>query len=108
MKGNYRENQCPVWNRIEDSWWQNNKLNPWDDYKTKDFEHSVRDAYLIGINAADKFIYLENQWVADDAIWRLCAKKSKQKRDENDPNFRIIIVIPKKFLGLQVLVVIKT
>lgn len=67
--------QKPRWNRSQDTW-----------------ERSAKDAYLTGIRAATKYVYLENQWVADEHIWAelaLAAKRNIHNRD-----FRIIVVVP--------------
>jgi phosphatidylserine/phosphatidylglycerophosphate/cardiolipin synthase-like enzyme len=78
---NYEKNQCPKWNRRKD----------------KEFECSVRDAYLIGIKAAREFIYLENQWIVDSHIWDVLIQKAREMAHVRD--FYIIIVLPKKFLA---------
>jgi len=57
-----------------------------------DWEHSCKDAYLIGIRAAKKYIYLENQWIADEDIWAELAAAAK--RNKNNPDFRIILMVP--------------
>jgi phosphatidylserine/phosphatidylglycerophosphate/cardiolipin synthase-like enzyme len=69
----------PVWNRSKADW-----------------ERSCKDAYLIGIRAARKYIYLENQWIADEDIWAELATAAK--RNQHDPEFRIILMVP--YLGL--------
>jgi phosphatidylserine/phosphatidylglycerophosphate/cardiolipin synthase-like enzyme len=76
----YAENQLPVWNRS----------------KNRIFECSAREAYLLGIKAAKKFIYLENQWVADELIWEALRQKAHEMA--GDGYFKIIVVLPKKFL----------
>lgn len=91
--GNYARNQHPDWNEL--------KVEMSDDagniyYVNPDFEHSARDAYLKGIAAARQFIYLENQWVADKKIW--AALEAAAEARAADPNFRMLIVLPKKFL----------
>ncbi|MBN1577236.1 MAG: OmpA family protein [Chitinispirillaceae bacterium] len=78
---NYRDNQKPDWNK---------------NTEVTDYECSARDTYIHAIKAADKFIYLENQWVADERIWEALDQKAEEKKD--DPDFRITLVIPKKFL----------
>ncbi|HVP40072.1 MAG TPA: hypothetical protein VMS93_12910 [Candidatus Saccharimonadales bacterium] len=78
--GNFKDRQRPNWNLSENL----------------KFERSARDAYLIGIRAARKFIYLENQWIADKLIWAELRAKAKERA--KDGNFRIVVVIPKKFL----------
>lgn len=55
-------------------------------------ERSCKDAYLIGLRAARRYIYLENQWVADEDIWEELAKAAKRNKDNKD--FRIVVVIP--------------
>lgn len=56
------------------------------------FERSCKEAYLIGIEAAEKYIYLENQWVADEDIWEALAAAAK--RNKKNPDFRIILMVP--------------
>jgi phosphatidylserine/phosphatidylglycerophosphate/cardiolipin synthase-like enzyme len=80
---NYEDNQRPNWNKCKDV----------------DFEHSARDAYIVGISAAQKFVYLENQWVADSAIWNELVKKAREKTQQKDNDFYMLIVLPKKFLS---------
>lgn len=77
---NYENRQRPAWNRAS----------------IRAYERSARDAYLIAIRAAEQFIYLENQWIADEHIWRELLAKAQEKA--KDPDFRILIVLPKKFL----------
>jgi len=80
-KDNYKKRQRPLWNRCKD----------------ERFEHSARDAYLLGIRSARKFIYLENQWIADKKIWAALIEAAKARAGQDD--FRILIVLPKKFLA---------
>lgn len=56
------------------------------------WERSCKDAYLLGIRAASKYIYLENQWVADEDIWSELAAAATRNKDNED--FRILIMIP--------------
>jgi hypothetical protein len=67
--------QKPVWNTDE-----------------KDWERSCKDAYLIGIRAASKYIYIENQWISDEDMWRELKKAAA--RNKNNPDFRIVLMIP--------------
>lgn len=67
--------QKPRWNRSDDDW-----------------ERSAKDAYLTGIRAAKKYVYLENQWVADEQIW--AELTAAAKRNIANPDFRIIVVVP--------------
>ena len=60
--------------------------------ESRDWERSCKDAYLIGIAAAKQYIYLENQWVADENIWK--ALQQAAKRNKNNPDFRIILMVP--------------
>jgi phosphatidylserine/phosphatidylglycerophosphate/cardiolipin synthase-like enzyme len=78
---NYKDNQLPEWNKG----------------KVKAFENSAFDAYLAGIRAAERYIYLENQWIADLEIWKALEKKAQEKAGDND--FFMILVLPKKFLA---------
>ena len=64
---------------------------------TKEWERSARDAYLIGIRAAREYIYLENQWIADEKIWQ--ELKLAMLRNRDNPDFRIVVVIPRKPLS---------
>jgi phosphatidylserine/phosphatidylglycerophosphate/cardiolipin synthase-like enzyme len=59
---------------------------------TREWERSCKDAYLIGIRSAKKYIYLENQWIADEDIWSELA--SAAKRNNKNPDFRIILMVP--------------
>ncbi|MCA9709973.1 MAG: hypothetical protein KDK70_29310 [Myxococcales bacterium] len=72
--------QKPAWNLSDERW-----------------ERSAKDAYLIGIRAARKYIYLENQWISDEHIWAELVEAMKRNRD--DPDFRIIIVLPRRPLA---------
>ncbi|MDX1501175.1 MAG: phospholipase D-like domain-containing protein [Thermoanaerobaculia bacterium] len=72
-KGWHREK--PSWNRSKASW-----------------ERSCKDAYLTGIAAASSYIYLENQWVADEQIWSALAQAARRNRD--NPDFRIVVMVP--------------
>jgi hypothetical protein len=65
----------PVWNKGRDNW-----------------ERSCKDAYLIGLRAAKQYIYLENQWIADEDIWEELAAAALRNRD--NPDFRIVLVVP--------------
>jgi phosphatidylserine/phosphatidylglycerophosphate/cardiolipin synthase-like enzyme len=65
----------PAWNRGKDDW-----------------ERSCKEAYLIGIRSAKEYIYLENQWVADEGIWAELAAAAK--RNNKNPNFRILVMVP--------------
>jgi len=67
--------QKPSWNRSNADW-----------------ERSAKDAYLTGIRAARKYVYLENQWVADEHIWAELAAVAR--RNALDPGFRIIVMVP--------------
>lgn len=67
--------QKPTWNRSRHDW-----------------ERSAKDAYLTGIRAAKKYVYLENQWVADEHIWAELADAAK--RNIHNPDFRIIVMVP--------------
>jgi hypothetical protein len=67
--------QKPVWNKGSDDW-----------------ERSCKEAYLIGIRAAKSYIYLENQWIADEDIWSELAAVAK--RNNKNPDFRIILMVP--------------
>lgn len=69
--------QKPTWNCSDLKW-----------------EMSAREAYIIGIRAAQKYIYLENQWVADDQILEEIGLALK--RNQCNPRFFVIIVIPRK------------
>ncbi|MGC5222617.1 phospholipase D-like domain-containing protein [Micromonospora sp. DT81.3] len=71
--------QKPKWNL---------STNPW--------ERSAKDAYLIGIRSARKYIYLENQWVADEQIWAELATAAMNNR--NNPDFRIVLMMPHEGL----------
>ncbi|MBZ9644754.1 phosphatidylserine/phosphatidylglycerophosphate/cardiolipin synthase family protein [Streptomyces sp. PSKA30] len=64
----------------------------WNTNGSDDWEHSCKDAYLIGIRAAEKYIYLENQWVADEDIWTELAAAAH--RNKKNPDFRIILMVP--------------
>ena len=66
---------------------------PWNKSKD-DFERSCKHAYLVGIAAAEKYIYLENQWVADVDIWDGLIEALK--RNQGNRDFRIIIMLPQK------------
>ena len=72
--------QKPAWN-LSASFW----------------ERACKDAYLVGIRAAKKYIYLENQWISDEAIWK--ELKLAAERNKNNPNFRIVVMIPRKPLS---------
>lgn len=65
----------PVWNLGSDAW-----------------ERSCKEAYLIGIRAAKSYVYLENQWIADEDIWSELAAAAK--RNNRNPDFRIILMVP--------------
>ncbi len=93
--GNYARNQHPDWNELRVEVPADEYSSPY--YVNPDFEHSARDAYRKGIAAARKFIYLENQWVADDRIWDALFEAAKAHAAE--PDFRVLIVLPKKFLA---------
>jgi phosphatidylserine/phosphatidylglycerophosphate/cardiolipin synthase-like enzyme len=93
--GNYSRNQHPLWNELRKVVQPDPDFPP--QYVNPDFEHSARDAYIKGIAAAKKFIYLENQWVADDRIWAALFAAAEQYGAEAD--FRLLIVLPKKFLS---------
>ena len=69
----------PDWNKSSENW-----------------EHSCKEAYLIGIRAAKSYIYLENQWVADEAIW--AELREAAKRNNGNPDFRIVVMVPSKVL----------
>jgi phosphatidylserine/phosphatidylglycerophosphate/cardiolipin synthase-like enzyme len=93
--GNYARNQHPRWNELRLKVQLNAQSDPF--YVHPEFEHSARDAYLKGIAAAEKFIYLENQWVADDRIWAALFAAAEKHGAAAD--FRLLIVLPKKFLS---------
>jgi phosphatidylserine/phosphatidylglycerophosphate/cardiolipin synthase-like enzyme len=65
----------PVWHKGSDDW-----------------ERSCKQAYLTGIRAAKEYIYLENQWVADEDIWAELVAAAK--RNNTNPTFRIIVMVP--------------
>lgn len=67
----------------------------WNKQK-EDWEHSCKDAYLLGIRAAKKYIYIENQWISDEDMWRELKNAAQRNRDNHD--FRILLVVP--YLGL--------
>jgi len=71
-----------AWNRVMPRW--NKSGSPW--------ERSCKDAYLIGIRAASRYIYLENQWISDEDIWSELASAAKRNKDNAD--FRIVLMIP--------------
>ncbi|MFD7408756.1 phosphatidylserine/phosphatidylglycerophosphate/cardiolipin synthase family protein [Streptomyces sp. NPDC059866] len=64
----------------------------WNTNRSDEWEHSCKEAYLIGIRSANKYIYLENQWVADEDIWAELAAAAR--RNKNNPDFRIILMVP--------------
>lgn len=72
--------QKPAWNLTETEW-----------------ERSCKDAYLIGIRAAREYIYLENQWISDEDIWR--ELKLAMRRNRHNPKFRIVIMLPRRPLS---------
>ncbi|MHB8079758.1 MAG: hypothetical protein ACYDIE_10960, partial [Candidatus Krumholzibacteriia bacterium] len=92
---NYANNQHPLWNELRSEVIIDPEQPP--RYFNPDFDHSARDAYLKGIRGAKQFIYLENQWVADDRIWAALFAAAEQHGAEAD--FRLLIVLPKKFLS---------
>lgn len=92
---NYANNQHPLWNELREEVIIDPESPP--RYDNPDFDHSARDAYLKGIRGAQKFIYLENQWVADDKIWAALFDAAEKHGAEAD--FRLLIVLPKKFLS---------
>jgi phosphatidylserine/phosphatidylglycerophosphate/cardiolipin synthase-like enzyme len=59
----------------------------------KSWERSAKDAYLVGIRAARTYIYLENQWVADEQIWEELCRAVTRNRD--NLNFRVVMVLPR-------------
>jgi phosphatidylserine/phosphatidylglycerophosphate/cardiolipin synthase-like enzyme len=65
----------PIWHKGKDRW-----------------DHSCKDAYLIGLRLARKYIYLENQWVADEDIWEELAAAAR--RNQSNPEFRIVVMVP--------------
>ncbi len=71
--------QKPHWNKSEQDW-----------------ERACKDAYLVGIRAAEKYIYLENQWIADEHIWEELRKAAA--RNYWNKHFRIVVMLPQKFL----------
>ncbi len=73
----------------QDNWY---KLKPKWNIDVRAWERSAKDAYLIGISAARKYIYLENQWVSDEHIWSAMLKAANENK--HNMNFRIIIVLP--------------
>ncbi|MFD0268612.1 phosphatidylserine/phosphatidylglycerophosphate/cardiolipin synthase family protein [Streptomyces sp. NPDC127106] len=64
----------------------------WNSNQSADWERSCKDAYLIGIRASKKYIYLENQWIADEDIWAELAKAAD--RNKTNPDYRIILMVP--------------
>ena len=84
--------QKPAWNKAGEgtSDFQGRSLE-------KDWERSCKDAYLLGIRAARKSIYLENQWISDEDIWEELEKAAK--RNKKKPGFRIVIMLPHEFLA---------
>jgi len=74
----------------KDNWHKEKPV--WNTNKSREWERSCKDAYLIGIQAARKYIYLENQWVADEDIWAALATAAKANR--KNPDFRIILMVP--------------
>jgi phosphatidylserine/phosphatidylglycerophosphate/cardiolipin synthase-like enzyme len=65
----------PTWNKQKEAW-----------------EHSCKDAYLLGIRFARKYIYIENQWISDEGMWRELKNAAKRNRDNHD--FRIVLMVP--------------
>ncbi|MGB9929803.1 MAG: phospholipase D-like domain-containing protein [Methanosarcina sp.] len=71
--------------------WPNTKPIWNFDQSGERWEHSCKDAYLIGIRAASNYIYLENQWIVDRDIWielRAAARRNQTK------DFRIVLMLP--------------
>ncbi len=73
---------------------------PWNESKD-DFEKSCRESYINGIGAARKYIYLENQWIADKQIWKALLQAAKTATASLlsgetifSPNFKIILMLP--------------
>jgi phosphatidylserine/phosphatidylglycerophosphate/cardiolipin synthase-like enzyme len=77
-----------------DEW---NRLKPKWNRSTRKWERSAKDAYLVGIKAARKYIYSENQWIADEHIWDEL-RKAAERNFKND-SFRIILVVPYEGLA---------
>ncbi|WP_437675667.1 phospholipase D-like domain-containing protein [Sorangium sp. So ce131] len=75
MPADYAREGAPSWNESKEAW-----------------ERSCKDAYLIGIEAAQRYIYLENQWIADEHIW--AALLNSARKNQNNPNFRILLMLP--------------
>ena len=68
------------------------KMPAWNTSKS-DWDRSCQNAYLTGIASATKYIYLENQWVADEKIWKALAVAAT--RNKKNPDFRIIVMLPR-------------
>ena len=65
----------PVWHKSTGAW-----------------EASCKEAYITGIDLASRYIYLENQWVADEGVWAALLRAAQ--RNKSNPDFRILIVVP--------------
>ena len=72
------------------------KKPPWN-LASHNWEKSCRDAYLVGIRAARRYIYLENQWIADEDIWN--ALKEALRRNRGNRQFRVVLVLPRRPLA---------
>ncbi len=70
------------WKHVKPAW---NK-------SSREWERSAKDAYIIGIRAARRYIYLENQWISDESIWSELVAAAKRNKDNAD--FRIVLMIP--------------
>ena len=64
---------------------------PWHKGKG-DWDRSCKDAYLTGLRVARRYIYLENQWVADEDIWAELIAAAR--RNKANSEFRIILMVP--------------
>jgi phosphatidylserine/phosphatidylglycerophosphate/cardiolipin synthase-like enzyme len=62
-----------------------------------EWERSTRDAYIVGIRAAQDYVYLENQWVSDEAIWEELKLSMRRNRDKS--HFRIVVMLPRRPLS---------
>jgi len=80
MPAHYAQEGKPAWSKSGETW-----------------ERSCKDAYLLGIKAAKRYIYLENQWISDEHIWAALAESAEKNRQ--NPDFRIIVMLPHKPLA---------
>ncbi len=80
----------------KDTWPRNERWRAekpvWNVQRGVTWERSAKDAYLTGIAAASKYVYLENQWVADEDIWEALAGAARRNR--RNPDFRILLMVP--------------